>query len=182
MPPAKKSTSRATRSRSSTSRATRSRAASSRTTRSRASGARKTSARKTTARGTNSPFKEPAALKRLSKSLESATSALSDLQKQSGRDVGKGARDLYKDLRSFLSNASRHSGRLGTALKRDFDQAQKSPSKPKARAKSTRSSRTRGSTSRAKSSTGTRRRAASGTRRSATRSASRTSRTSRASR
>lgn len=178
MPPAKKSTSRATRSRSSTSRAARSRTSSSRTTRSRASTARKTSARKTAAPKTNARFKEPAALKRLSKSLESATSALSDLQKQSSRDAGKGARDLYKDLRSFLSNASRHSGRLGTALKREYEQAQKSVSKPKARAKSTRSARTRGATSRAKSSTGTRRRATSGTRR----SASRTSRTSRAAR
>ena len=164
MPPAKKSTSRATRSRASSARTTRSRTSSARNSRARVS------------------FKEPAALKKLSKSLESANAALGELQKQSGRDVSKAARDIYKDLRAFLSNASRHSGRLGTALKRDFEQTQKPASKPKARAKTTRSSRTRGSTGRAKSSTGTRRRATTGARRSATRSASRTSRTSRTSR
>src|SRR6516165_2094925 len=99
MPPAKKSTSRATRSRASSARTTRSRTSSARNSRARVS------------------FKEPAALKKLSKSLESANAALGELQKQSGRDVSKAARDIYKDLRAFLSNASRHSGRLGTALK-----------------------------------------------------------------
>jgi hypothetical protein len=127
MPPAKKSTSRATRSRASSARTTRSRTSSARNSRARVS------------------FKEPAALKKLSKSLESANAALGELQKQSGRDVGKAARDIYKDLRAFLSNASRHSGRLGTALKRDYEKA-----KSAKKGTSGRSTRTRSSSARAK--------------------------------
>ena len=46
-------------------------------------------------------FKEPAALKRLSRSLESAQEALAELRKDTERDVSHGARDLYGDLRTF---------------------------------------------------------------------------------
>ena len=45
--------------------------------------------------------KEPAALKRLTKSLDAAQEALAELRKDTGRDVSQGARDLYKDLRTF---------------------------------------------------------------------------------
>ena len=162
MPPAaKKSSSRKTGSRSS-----------GRSSSSRATSSRSSSSRATTSRKASTAFKEPAALKRLTKSLESASSALADLQKQGGRDVGKGARDIYKDLRTFLTNASRHSGRLATTLKRDFDHAQKSA---KRRATGTRASSARTST-RAKSSTTSRRRGTSTTRRS---TSSRTKRPSR---
>jgi hypothetical protein len=137
MSPAKKTTSRATRSRTSTSRATRSRASSSPTARSRVA------------------FKEPAALKRLSKSLESATTALSELQKQSGRDLSKSSRELYKDLRTVVGSARRHSGRLTSALQRDFEQAQKRV-KQGASKRSSRSTTAR----RAKSATTARRRPA----------------------
>jgi hypothetical protein len=70
-------------------------------------------------------FKEPAALRRLNRSLDAAQEALAELRKDTGRDVGQGARDLYKDLRTFVSSARRDSGKLAKALQRDFEQAQK---------------------------------------------------------
>lgn len=70
-------------------------------------------------------FKEPAALKRLSRSLESAQEALAELRKDTGRDVSQGARDLYGDLRTFVANARRDTGKLTKALQRDFEHAQK---------------------------------------------------------
>lgn len=70
-------------------------------------------------------FKEPAALKRLNRSLDVAHEALTELRKDTGRDVSQGARDLYKDLRSFVSSARRDSGKLAKALQRDFERAQK---------------------------------------------------------
>ena len=73
----------------------------------------------------NASFREPAALKRLTRSLDAAQDALVELRKDTGRDVGQGARDLYKDLRTFVSSARRDSGKLAKALRRDFEQAQK---------------------------------------------------------
>jgi hypothetical protein len=70
-------------------------------------------------------FKEPAAIARLNKSLEGATAALSQLSSHAGRDASKGARDLYKDVKSFITNARRDSGKFAKALKSDFDAAQK---------------------------------------------------------
>jgi len=70
-------------------------------------------------------FKEPAALKRLSRSLDAAQEALVELRKDTGRDVGEGARDLYKDLRAFVSSARRDSQKLAKALARDFERAEK---------------------------------------------------------
>ena len=70
-------------------------------------------------------FTEPAALKRLNKSLDAAQEALAELRKDTGRDVGQGARDLYKDVRTFVTSARRDSGKLAKALQRDFQQAQK---------------------------------------------------------
>ena len=71
-------------------------------------------------------FTEPAALKQLTtKSLEAAQEALAELRKGAGRDVGEGARDLYSDLRTFVSSARRDTGKLAKALQRDFTQAQK---------------------------------------------------------
>jgi DNA-binding transcriptional ArsR family regulator len=70
-------------------------------------------------------FREPAALRRVSKSLDAAQDALGELRKDAGRDVSQGTRALYKDLRTFLSSARRDTGRLAKALQRDFTQAQK---------------------------------------------------------
>jgi hypothetical protein len=74
---------------------------------------------------TRATFREPAALTRLNRSLDAAQEALAELRKDTGRDVGKGARALYKDLRTFVSSARRDSGKLAKALQRDFEQAQK---------------------------------------------------------
>ena len=70
-------------------------------------------------------FKEPAALKRLSRSLDAAQEALVELRNDTGRDVGQGTRDLYKDLRTFVASARRDSGKLAKALARDFERAEK---------------------------------------------------------
>ena len=70
-------------------------------------------------------FREPAALKWLSSSLDTAQQALVELREDTGRDLSQGARDLHKDLRAFISSAQRDAGKLAKALQRDFDQAQK---------------------------------------------------------
>jgi hypothetical protein len=72
-----------------------------------------------------STYKEPAALKWLSSSLDAAEQALVQLREDAGRDVSQGARDLHKDLRAFISNARRDTGKLTKALARDFEHAQK---------------------------------------------------------
>ena len=72
-----------------------------------------------------STYKEPAALKWLSSSLDAAEQALIQLREDAGRDVSQGARDLHKDLRAFISNARRDAGKLAKALARDFEHAQK---------------------------------------------------------
>jgi hypothetical protein len=81
------------------------------------------SARSTSRR--SAAFKEPAALKQLNKSLDAAQKALNDLRKQAGRDAAKSTQSLHGDLRKFVSNARRDTGKLTTALRRDFEQAQK---------------------------------------------------------
>jgi hypothetical protein len=79
-----------------------------------------TASHKTTGRP---QFKEPAALKRFGRSLETADSALMELRRNAGHDLGQGARDLYRDLQRFLAQARRDSRKLSSALRRDFDQA-----------------------------------------------------------
>jgi hypothetical protein len=71
------------------------------------------------------PFTEPGALKRLNKALDEAQKALGEFEKHGGRDVETATRALRKVVRGFLTRARRDSGKLGTALKRDFEQAQK---------------------------------------------------------
>jgi hypothetical protein len=69
-------------------------------------------------------FQEPAALKWLTSSLDAAEQALVELRADVGRDVSHGARDLHKDLRTFISSARRNTGKLAKALQRDFEHAQ----------------------------------------------------------
>jgi uncharacterized NAD-dependent epimerase/dehydratase family protein len=71
-------------------------------------------------------FKEPAALKRLSKSLESAQDAVTQLQSHAGRDVSQSARDLYKEVKAFVNSARRDTTKFAKAIQRDFDELQKS--------------------------------------------------------
>ena len=103
-------------------------------------------------------FKEPAALKRLNKSLDSAQEALAELRENTGRDVSQGARDLYKDLRTFVSSARRDTGKLTKALQRDFQQTQKqlagTTAAGSARSKPASTSRQRAPRTAAKRSTG----------------------------
>lgn len=90
------------------------------------SGTRASSASKSRRTTTVRPlFKEPAALKRLGRSLETADAALMDLRKSAGRDVGQAAGAVYKDLQKFLTSARRDSRKLSAALRRDFEQASK---------------------------------------------------------
>jgi hypothetical protein len=72
-----------------------------------------------------STSKEPAALNRLNKSLDSAQEALAALSKEVGKDVSTGARDLQKNLNRFVKDARRDSGKLGTAIQRDIEKLQK---------------------------------------------------------
>src|SRR5579859_5739164 len=78
----------------------------------------------TTSRSRTSAFKEPAALRRLNTSIEAAEKALADLRTHAGRDVSQTARQLYKDIGTFVKSARRDSGKFAKALKSDFDQAQ----------------------------------------------------------
>jgi hypothetical protein len=84
----------------------------------------------TPTRRRSAKFKEPAALRRLAKSLDVAHEALADLRKHTGRDVSQGARDVYKDLRTFVASARRDSGKLAKALARDFEQAERRLGQP----------------------------------------------------
>jgi hypothetical protein len=69
--------------------------------------------------------KEPAALKRLNKSLDNAQEALATLGKDVGKDVSTGSRGLYRELQKFVKDARRHSGKLSKAMERDIAQLQK---------------------------------------------------------
>lgn len=110
-------------------------------------------AKRSTSTRASSRFKQPAALKRLTTSLDTAQKALTELSKGGGRDVGKGAKDLYGDLRKFVADARKDSNRVAKALQREFEQAQKELAKAASGAKS--------STRRASSSRSTAKRAGS---------------------
>jgi len=73
----------------------------------------------------SSTFKEPAALKRLNRSLDSAQKALQELRTHAGRSAPQQTRALHRGMGKFISDARRDTGKFMTALKRDFDQAQK---------------------------------------------------------
>jgi hypothetical protein len=101
--------------------------------------ARKSARSSSRARAT---FKEPAALKRLRTSLDTAQKALTDLREQAGRSAGQSTRDLHKGVGTFVSNARRDAGKLSNALAKDFEQAQKLLAKaPAAASKATTSRR-----------------------------------------
>ena len=85
------------------------------------------SARSSSRRGTS--FKEPAALKRLNRSLEAAQKALTELRTHAGGNAAKSTQSLHKGLGKFVANARRDSGKFTTALKRDFNQATKAASR-----------------------------------------------------
>jgi hypothetical protein len=67
-------------------------------------------------------FKEPAALKKLNQSLEAAQKALKELRQHAGET---GSKSLHTGVGKLVSSAKRDSGKLTTALKREFAEAQK---------------------------------------------------------
>jgi hypothetical protein len=67
-------------------------------------------------------FKEPAALKKLNQSLETAQNALTELREHAG---GKSSKSLHTGVGKLVASAKRDSGKLTSALKRDFAEAQK---------------------------------------------------------
>jgi hypothetical protein len=98
-------------------------------------------------------YKEPAALKQLNKSLDGVQKALNDLRKHAGGDTAKTTQSLYAGLRKFVTDSRRDTRKFGTALKRDFDQAQKAV----ASAQSSARSQTRRTTTRRSSASSSRR-------------------------
>jgi predicted nucleic acid-binding Zn-ribbon protein len=122
-----------------------------------------TSGRRTTTRK-SSAIKEDARIKRLNKSLDSAQDALTALRKDLTKDVGSGARGLYKDLETFVKNARRDSGKLGKALQKDVERLQQQIEAATKGRKTTSSARRRPAKSTAKrGSTRSRSRSGSGT-------------------
>ena len=95
---------------------------------------RTNSSSKLAARKRTNSSSEPAALKRLNKALDTAQDALVALRKDVGGGVGRGTRDIHKNLQKMVREARRDGGRLGKTLQREADQLQKrvksSPSKP----------------------------------------------------
>ena len=71
---------------------------------------------------TSAAFKEPAALKKLNQSLEAAQKALTELRQHAG---GTSSKSLHTGVGKFVASAKRDTGKLTTALKRDFAEAQK---------------------------------------------------------
>lgn len=123
--------------------------------------------RSTSTSRSSTTFKQPAALKRLTTSLDTAQKALTELTRGGGRDVSKGAKDISADLRKFVSDARRSSNKLGRALQRDFEQAQKQLTKAASgsttgRSTSSRSTSRRSSSSRSTGSRSTSARSTSG--------------------
>jgi len=108
--------------------------------------ARKSARSSTRSRAT---FKEPAALKRLHTSLDSANKALAELRKHAGRTAAPSTKDLHKGVSTFVSGARRDAGKFAKALARDFQQAQKQvakPASPRSRASATTGPKKRSST------------------------------------
>jgi hypothetical protein len=95
------------------------------------------STRSSSRRGTS--FKEPAALKRLNKSINDAEKALRELRAHASRGAATNTQGLYKGLSKFLTDARRDSGKFATALRKDFDKAMKAAQSARGGAASSRS-------------------------------------------
>jgi hypothetical protein len=92
--------------------------------------AKKTSSRRAAPSRRSAPkartaSKEPAALKRLNKSLDTAQDALATLRKDVSKDASAGSQSIYRDVTKFVKDARRHSGKLGKAMERDVADLQK---------------------------------------------------------
>lgn len=87
--------------------------------------AKKPTTRRTSTARKRPASKEPPALRRLNKSLDSASDALAALRKDVGKDTSAGAKNLYRDVQRFVRDARRDGGKLGKALQKDAEQFQK---------------------------------------------------------
>lgn len=94
-------------------------------------------------------FKEPASLKQLSRSLDSAQKALTELSKHAGSSAGKATKSLHGGLKKAVTGARTDTRKLTTELKKDFDQAQKTVASAAKSATKTRASTGRRTTGRA---------------------------------
>jgi hypothetical protein len=109
----------------------------------RSSSRRSSTSRRSTTSRQSKKFNEPAALKRLNKSLGDAQRALTQLRGQAGGTAAQNTRNLHKGVGKFLTDARRDTGKFATALKRDFEKAQKAASAPAQRSRSGGTSRRR---------------------------------------
>lgn len=87
--------------------------------------ASRTTTRKPAARKPAAAPKPPAALGRLTKSLDAAQEALGALGSDVGSGVSTTARGLYRDLQKAVKNAQSNSTKLGRTLEKDLRDAQK---------------------------------------------------------
>jgi hypothetical protein len=83
---------------------------------------------------TAAPARRPRALNRLEKSIDAAQSALKDLR----TELGRGGRDLAKDLDKTLADARKNLRSLSRTVAKELDQIQKAatgrrPAAPRAR-------------------------------------------------
>jgi hypothetical protein len=72
-------------------------------------------------RSTKKTAARPRALTRLEKSIEAAQGALKDLR----TELGRGGRDLLKDLEKTLSDSRKHIRGLSKTVTKDFGKLQK---------------------------------------------------------
>lgn len=126
---------------------------------------------RSTSRRSTSTFKEPAALKRLNKSLGDADKALKELRAHAGRGTASTTQGLYKGLGKFLSDARKDSTKFASAIKKDFESAAKAAQATAKQSAGGRKSSTRSSSSRS-SSAAKSRSTGSSTKRSTSRSSS----------
>lgn len=80
-----------------------------------------TSKKSTPARASSRKGPRAASLDRLNTSLEAAQKALTDL----GSSLGRGGRDVLKDVQKMVRDARRDTARLNKTLLADLDQLQK---------------------------------------------------------
>jgi hypothetical protein len=90
----------------------------------------KRSTRKTAKRSTRKTAKPPRALSRLEKSVEAAQGALKDLR----TELGRGGRDLLKDLEKALSDSRSNIRKLSSTVTRDLGKLQKAATPRRAKA------------------------------------------------
>ena len=83
--------------------------------------ARRSTTKKTARRSTTRKRSQPRALSRLEKSIDAAHGALKDLR----TELGRGGRDLLKDLEKTLGDSRKSLRSLSNTVTKDFEKLQK---------------------------------------------------------